>query len=97
MSTRGGGRGRGPNVPRYPGVRMYRDDYRRDRPDDRRSNRYNNDDDGDNYGGNSYGGNDFYSGFGLISLVLCSLQHFLFPFQAVLLKLKAIFLLSKIS
>ncbi|KAL5246642.1 hypothetical protein ACHWQZ_G018753 [Mnemiopsis leidyi] len=62
MSTRGGGRGRGPNVPRYPGVRMYRDDYRRDRPDDRRSNRYNNDDDGDNYGGNSYGGNDFYSG-----------------------------------
>ena len=62
MSTRGGGRGgRGPNVPRYPGVRMYRDDYRRDRPDDRRSNRYNNDDDGESYGGNNYGGNDFYN------------------------------------
>ncbi|XP_063693883.1 uncharacterized protein LOC134825579 isoform X3 [Bolinopsis microptera] len=63
MSTRSGGRGRGPSVPRYPGVRMYRDDYRRDRPDDRRSNRYNNDDEGgDNYGGNSYGGgNDYYN------------------------------------
>ena len=61
LSTRGGNRGRGPSVPRYPGVRMYRDDFRRDnRSDDRRQNRFNNNDDeeGESYGG---GGNNYYN------------------------------------
>ena len=85
MSTRSGGRGRGPSVPRYPGVRMYRDDYRRDRPDDRRSNRYNNDEEGgDNYGGNSYGGgNDYYNSGYVRRYFSCGLS---FPFTEIINK-----------